>query len=172
MKVGIVVPYSWSTTPPPNDHEYGTTMPTFIRARLPASCEEQTDHGSGDHELRVRGDPAGMASAATVEELLAAGPKPGHDVLEVRHRGSRAAEHGGVEEPAPRREQAERHETAADLEAPVGDVLVRHLVARDVQGRTKHDGKRPRADERTQSGAGCDVQRDDHIPMIAYALGR
>ena len=62
----------------------------------------------------------------------------------------------------------ERDEAAADLEAAVGDVLVRHAIAGDVQRRAKQQRERPRADDGSQRRARRDVQRDDHAPIIAY----
>jgi len=110
-----------------------------------------------------------MASAAAVEELLAVRAQPGRDVLEIRHRRRRAAEDGGVEEATPYGEQRERGEAAADLEAPVGDVLVRNPVARHVQRRADKESERPRAQESAGRAAGRHVERDDHDLMMAYA---
>ena len=87
------------------------------------------------------------AAAAAVKDLLPAHPQPRHEVLEVRHRRRCAAEHGGVERAAARGEQRERGEAAADLEAPVGDVLVRYAIAGDVERRAEEQRERSRADD-------------------------
>ncbi len=113
-------------------------------------------------ELRLDRDPDAVATAAAMEDLLPAQPEPRHDVLEVGHRRRCAAEHGGIERAAPRGEQPERRETGADLEAPVGDVLVRHTVAGDVQRRAEQQRERARADDGSQRRPRGHVQRDDH----------
>src|SRR5436309_2921936 len=137
---------AWSTTPPPNDHEYGTTIPTFMRARLPASSEQQAQERAREQELRLGRDADAVAATAAVEDLLPAHTQPRDDVLEVGHRRGSAAEHCGIERAAPGGEQAERGEAAADLEAAVGNVLVRHPVAGDVERRPEEQRKRPGAD--------------------------
>ena len=108
-----------------------------------------------------------MATTAAVKDLLAAHAKPRHDVLEIGHRSGCTAHHGGIERAAPRCEQRKRDETAADLEAPVGDVLVRHAIAREVQRRAEQQRERPRANDSSQRRARRHVQRDDHTPIIA-----
>ena len=144
------------------------TMPTFTGARLPAPGEEQADDRAGEQELSLDRDPGAVAAAAAVEQLLPDGTQPGRKVLEVGHRGGRAAEHGRIERATPRGEQAECDEAAADLEAPVRNVLVRYPVAGHVERRAEEQRERPRADEGSHCRAGCDVQRDDHMPIIAY----
>jgi hypothetical protein len=147
-------------------------MPTFTRARLPASSEEQAHERTREQELGLGRDPDAVAAAAAMEDLLPAGPEPRHEVLEVGHGGSRAAEDGRVERATPRGEQAERDEPTSDLEAPVRDVLVRHAVAGDVERRAEQQRHRPRADEGSQRRTRRDMQRDDHAPIIAYAPRR
>jgi hypothetical protein len=83
-------------------------------------------------------------------------------VLEIRHRRGGAAEHGRVEEATAGCEDAERDEPAADLEAPVGYVLVRDAVAGEVERRADQERERARADERADCSARRDVERDDH----------
>jgi hypothetical protein len=102
--------------------------------RLPAPREQPTHCGARDQKLRVGGDADAVPAGAAVEELLSARPDPGQDVLEVRHRRRRAADDSGIEWPSPSGEQAEREEAAADLEAPIGNVLVGHPVAGEVDG--------------------------------------
>ena len=103
-----------------------------------------------------------MAASAAVEEHLSARTEPRHDVLEVRHRGSGATKHSGIQRAAPHGEQAEREKSAADLEAPVGNVLVRNPVACDMEGRPEQEGERPGSDERAERASGRDMQRNDH----------
>src|SRR6185437_15064055 len=91
---------AWSTTPPPNDHEYGTTMPTFTGRgyrRRPS--------------MRPTITPA-IRSCAAVEELLSAQAEPRDDVLEVGHGGRRSPQHGRIEGTSPGGQQTERDEPA------------------------------------------------------------
>lgn len=88
-------------------------------------------------------------------------------MLQVRSGSSRAAEHCRIEHAAPRSEQRERRETAADLEAKVVDVVVRHAVAGEVDERPEKQRDRSRAGERSGSGSGSDMKGDDHFPIFA-----
>ena len=108
-----------------------------------------------------------MTAAPAVEDLVPAHPEPRNDVLEIGHRRGRAAEYRRVERTSPRSEQPEHDKAAADLEAPVGNVLVRQAIAGDVERRTEQECERSRADEGSQRRARGDVQRDDHSPIIA-----
>ena len=117
-------------------------MPTFIGARLPAPREQPTDHRTRQHELRLDRDADAVPSASAVEEQLATRTKPGQDMLEIRHGRRGPAEHGGVEGSAPSCEKTQGEKTTADLEAPVGNVVVRHPIARDVQGRPEQESER------------------------------
>lgn len=137
-------------------------MPTFTRARLSPSAEQQADERSGEQELRLGREAGAVAASAAVEELLASGPQQRHEVLEVGRRRGCAAEHGRVEGPAPGGEQREHGKAASDLEPAVVDVLVRHPVACDVQRRTEEQRQRTRADERAREAPGRDMERDDH----------
>jgi hypothetical protein len=133
--------------------------------------EQQAHERTRAQELRLGGD-AHAVPAAAVEDLLAPQPEPGHEVLQIRHRRRSAPEHRRVERAATGGEQAERDEAAADLEAPVGDVLVRHPIAGQMQRRAEQERKGTRADEGADRASGRDVQRDDHTPIIAYAPRR
>ena len=140
------------------------TMPTFTGARLPASPGQQAQDRAGDEKLRLGGDTDAVSAAAAMEELLAARPDPPPEVLEIGRRRGCAAEHGGVEGPAPGGEQPERDKAAADLEAPVVNVLVRNTVTGHVQRRAEQKRKHPGADERAGCAARRHVERDDHRP--------
>ena len=142
-------------------------MPTFTGARLPAAREQETGERTGEHELRFDRHAYAVSAAAAMEDLLATGTEPGHEMLEVGHRRRGSAEHGGVEGPAPRREQCERDEAAADFEAPVRDVLVRHPIAGDVQRRPEEQRERARANQGSHRGSRRNVQRDDHTYIFA-----
>jgi hypothetical protein len=138
------------------------TIPTFIGARLPASWEQETDDRAREQQLGFCRDTDTMPAASAVKELLSAQSQPWREVLQVGHRRRRAPEHGWIEHAAPCREQPERDEPAADLEAPVGNVLVRHVVTGDMKRRAEDERERARADERAGGGAHCDMERDDH----------
>jgi hypothetical protein len=103
-----------------------------------------------------------VTAAAAMEELATVRPHPWHDVLEIRHRGCSATEHGRIERAPSRGEERKGGETAADLEPPVRDVLMRHAVAGEVERHPEEQREGPRPDERACSGAGGDVERDDH----------
>jgi hypothetical protein len=105
-----------------------------------------------------------VPAAATVEQHLPAGTEPRHDVLEIRHGRRGAAEHSGVQRPSPGGEQTQRDEAAADLEAAIRNVLVRHPVSGDMEGRPEQEGERTRAEKRTGSATDRNVERDDHRP--------
>jgi hypothetical protein len=144
-------------------------MPTFIRARLPATREQEPHERTGEQELRLDRDARSVTAAAAMEDLLSMHAKPRNEVLEVGHRGGRTAEHRRIERPAPRSEQAERDEPAADLEAPVWNVLVRHTIACDVQRRPEQQRERTRPHDASHRRTGRHVERDDHPPIIAHA---
>ena len=115
-----------------------------------------------------------MSPDAAVKEHLTARPQPGHDVLEIRHGRRGTTNHGGVKGTAPRGEQAERDETTADLEAPVGNVLVWHPVAGHVERRPEQEGERPRTKQRAGRATDRNVQRHDHRPddrLCSRAMG-
>jgi hypothetical protein len=55
------------------------------------------------------------------------------DVLEVRRRSGECAADGRIERSAHRGEEQDTGDPRADLEAAVGDVLVRHPIACEVE---------------------------------------
>jgi hypothetical protein len=85
-------------------------------------------------------------------------------VLEIGHRGRGASHHRRIEEPSPRREKPERDKPASDLEAPIGNVLVRHLVTRKVKHRADRESEDTRAEQRPGRPACRHVERNDHDP--------
>jgi hypothetical protein len=137
-------------------------MPTFIGARLPASSEEQADERTCKQELRFDRDADTVAAAAAMEDLLSAHTEPRNEVLEVGHRRCGPAEHGGIERAARCGEQSERDEAAADLEASVGNVLVRDAITGDMERGAEEQCEPPRADDGSHRRARGDVQRNDH----------
>jgi hypothetical protein len=71
-----------------------------------------------------------------VEELSSARAQEREDVLEVGSGARRGAKCRWIEGASSRREKEEAGETAGDLEATRGDVLVRQAVTREVEDRS------------------------------------
>jgi hypothetical protein len=67
------------------------------------------------------------------EELAAIRTWEAKDVLEIRGRGRDRSRPGGIEQPARSGEQKNRCDARADLEFAIGNVLVRHPLAREVE---------------------------------------
>ena len=72
---------------------------------------------------------------AAVEELAPARTQKRKDVLQVRRGTCSGAERRRIQRAAADGEEDEACETAADLEAPRTDVLVRYTVAREMEHR-------------------------------------
>ena len=105
-----------------------------------------------------------MPSARAVKELAAVQTQPRNDVLEIgRARGGRP-ERGRIERPAAEREQSQPNNAASDLEATIGDVVVRYPVTRQVQRRPQSQRSDPRAGQRSERTARRNMKRDDHDP--------
>src|SRR5215472_10369989 len=98
---------AWSTTPPPKDHEYGTTIPTFIRARLQASPEEPAQCHAREEKLRLHRHAGAVSAAAAMEDLLSPRTEPREDVLEIRRRAGSRSEHHRIEQATAGRQQAD-----------------------------------------------------------------
>jgi hypothetical protein len=132
-------------------------------SRPPRGSDEQADDRARQDELNVRTEVTGaMPAVPAVKELAAVRTQPRKDVLEIG-RGSRAgSERGRIERPTGQREQSKTEEAAADLEATIGDVLVRHPITGQMQRRTEGQGGEPRACQRTQPSTGRDMEGDDH----------
>ena len=90
----------------------------------------------------VAGNRPTGATERAVEQLPAAGPKRGEDVLEIGRRRGEGADGRGVERPAARGQQPDTGDAARDLEAPAGDVLMRNAVAEQMRRRAEQE--RPR----------------------------
>ena len=89
-------------------------------------------------------------------------------MFQVRSGSRCATQHSRIEQAATRGQQREHRETASDLEAEVVDVVVRNAITGEVDERTEKKGDRPRAGEGAGRSAGRDMERDDHVPIIAY----
>lgn len=103
-----------------------------------------------------------MPAAPAVEELAAVWTQPRQDVLEIGRGGRGGPERGWIERPAAEREQSQTEQAASDLEATVGDVLVRHPITGEMQRRTQRQCSEPRAGQRAQGSTRRDMERDDH----------
>jgi hypothetical protein len=136
--------------------------PDFHAARLPASPEQPADCRACKQELRLRREAGAVTAAAAMEEHLSPWAKPRDDVLEIRHRAGRRAQHRWIEHAAACGEEAERDEAAADLEAPVGNVLMRHPVAGNVERCAEQEREPTRAEKRAGRAPDRDMQRHDH----------
>ena len=124
---------------------------------------EYADDRARQDELNVRTEAAGtMPAAPAVKELAAVRTQPRKDVLEIG-RGSRCGpKRGRIEQSTAEREQRQTEKAAANLEATIGDVLVRHPITGQMQRRTQAESGEPRARQRTQRSTGRDMNRDDH----------
>lgn len=121
-----------------------------VPATIPGSHEQADDRARQD-ELNVRREATGaMPAAPAVKELAAVRTQPGKDVLAIG-RGSRCGpKRGRIERHMAECEQRQTEEAAANLEATIGDVLMRHPITGQVQRRTEGEGGEPRACQRTQ----------------------
>jgi hypothetical protein len=124
---------------------------------------KHADDRARQDELNVGREATGaMPAAPAVKELAAVRAQPGKDVLEIG-RGSRCGPNRGrIERPMTECEQRQTEEAAANLEATIGDVLMRHPITGQVQRRTEDKGGEPRACQRTQRSTRRDMKRDDH----------
>jgi hypothetical protein len=102
--------------------------------------DERAENRAGQQELQVcREAPRAVPSSRPVEELATARAQEREDVLEVRGGARRCAERRRIERAAPRGQEKEARETAANLEAARADVLVRQAVARKVHNRPQEE---------------------------------
>jgi hypothetical protein len=81
------------------------------------------------------------------EELAPARARQRKDVLEIRRRSSERAADGRMERSAHGGEEQHTADARSDLEATVGDVLVRHPIACEVEQQPERQRAEPRADE-------------------------
>jgi hypothetical protein len=113
-----------------------------------------------------------MPAAPAVKQLPAVRTQPREDVLEIGCRGRGGPERGGIERPSAESEHGQTEQAASDFEATIGDVLVRHSIAREMQWRTERERRASRAGQRTQRPAGRDMKGDDHDRSSTQFLSR
>jgi hypothetical protein len=139
------------------------------------AAEQQADQEAGDEELdRGRDAAASMPTAQSVagKELATAGPWEPQDVFEVGTGSRERAGHCGIEWPARGGEQQDGTDPGADLEASVGDVLVRHSIPREVKEQSERQRAEPRAEKRTAGCPSRDMKGDDHAATLPARLTR
>lgn len=85
-------------------------------------------------------------------------------MLDVRNGGGDGSDDGGVEGPEPRGEEEHGGGSARDFEPARGNVVVRHAVSQQVGERSERERAGAGAGQRSDEGAGGDVERDDHGP--------
>ena len=101
-----------------------------------ATAKKETDEETREQELDRRRKTAALVPATKAvarEELAPARPWETKEVLEVWRGSSERAGHRRIERSTHRGEQQDRSDARADLEAPVGDVAVRHPIAEEVE---------------------------------------
>jgi hypothetical protein len=101
-----------------------------------AAAKKEADEETGEEELGWRRDaaaPVPAAQSVAGEELATARPRQAKEVFEVRTRGRERAGDGGIERSAHGGKEQDPGDARADLEAAVGDVLVRHPITGEVK---------------------------------------
>ena len=88
------------------------------------------------------------------------------DVLEVWSRRRSRSQRHRIEGPAAHREQADADKATRDLEAAVGDVLVRDPIGGEVEGRPEQHRAQPRFGQQTGPTTGRNVERDNHAESL------
>ena len=88
-------------------------------------------------------------------------------MFEVRTRSRDRPGDGGIERSAHSTEEQHAGDARTDLEAAVGDVLVRDPIAREVKKQPERQRAEPRARERAAGRARRDVEGDDQAATLA-----
>jgi hypothetical protein len=107
------------------------------------------------------------AEAVAGEELAPAGPREAKDMLEVRRGSGERPADSRIERSAHGGEEQDCSDARADLEAAVGDVLVRHPVSREVEQQPERQRAESRIDERAAGRTGGDVEGNDQAATLA-----
>jgi hypothetical protein len=146
------------------DYDLGlVTSSYWANVACAAWLQEHADDRARQDKLHVRAETsAAVPATAAVKELAAVATQLRKDMLEVGCAGRAGAERGWVERPSREREQSKSEQAAADLEAPVDDVLMRHPITGEMQRQPQRQGGKPRTRERAQPSTRRDMERDDH----------
>ena len=83
-------------------------------------------------------------------------------MLHVWSAGREGTDRRGVGDAASKRQDADQHEPAADLEAPVMKIAMRYPIARKMKRNAEQRCGSARADGSANGRAGGDVQGYDH----------
>jgi len=125
--------------------------------------DERAENRSGEQELQgYRKAPRAVPSEAIVKELSSARTQEREDVLEVRGGTRHRAKRRRIERASPRGEEDDASDTAADLEATRGDVLVGQAIAREMEDWPQDKRCESRPARSAGGGARGHVERDDH----------
>jgi hypothetical protein len=103
---------------------------------LLAPAKKEADEEASEKKLGRRGQtttPVPVVEAMAGEELAPGRPREPKDVLDVRRRSSERSADGRIERAAHCGEEQHAADARADLEAAVGDVLVRHPIPCEVE---------------------------------------
>jgi hypothetical protein len=101
------------------------------------------------------------------EELAPARSRKPEDVLHVRNGSRHGAQCRRAESSMTERHEREHADAGPRLEAPRGDVAVRDPVAQQVQHGPGCEGPEARIEDDTRRRAARDVERDDHLRLLA-----
>jgi hypothetical protein len=135
-----------------------------------AAPKKKANEEAGEDELgRRRNAAAAMPAAEAVagEELAPARSREAKDVLEVRRGSGERAADGRIERSARCGEEQDSGDTRADLEAAVGDVLVWHPIACEVEQQPERQRAESRVDERAADRTGGNVEGNDQTATLA-----
>jgi hypothetical protein len=131
-------------------------------------AEQPVEEDASEEQLRLgRKAAASVPAAPAVEELRAARPREGEDVLCVGRRRRECAERRRIRDAAVCSEECDRREPARELEAATREVAMRNRVAREVRRDTEDGGCATRAACRADRRTNGSVERDDHARRIA-----
>lgn len=101
-----------------------------------APAKKEANEEASEEELgrrRHAATPVPAVEAVAREELAPAGPGEPKDVLDVRTRSGERSADGRIERSAHGGEEQHTADARSDLEATVGDVLVRHPIPCEVE---------------------------------------
>jgi hypothetical protein len=107
------------------------------------------------------------AEAVAGEELASARARKAKDVLEVRRRSGERAADGRIERSAHCGEEHHFGDARADLEAAVGDVLVRDPITCQVEQQPERQRAESRANQCATGRTGGDVEGNDQAATLA-----
>src|SRR5947209_909955 len=108
-----------------------------------------------------------MPAAPPVEQLRAAGARQPNDMFDVWETSRDRPHSGRITRAAPCSKKTYEQQTAADLEPPVMDVLMRDAITREVRRQTECRRSSAGTDRGSDRRPGSRVQRHDHPQVVA-----